>query len=65
MKPDAIRELTDEELHHQFDEVRRELFNLRVQKSTGQLENPARLRVLRREVARIKTILNQRENAPQ
>lgn len=64
MKPDAIRELTEEELQHHYDEVRREFFNLRVQASTGQLENPARLRVLRREVARIKTIVNQRENAP-
>lgn len=65
MKPSDIRELTDEELDHQFDEVRQELFNLRLQQSTGQLENPARIRLLRREVARMKTLMNERASAAQ
>ena len=63
MKANNIRELTNEELQHQFDETRREMFNLRIQKSTGQLENPARLRMLRRDVARMETILTEREKA--
>ncbi len=65
MKATDIRELTNEELQHQFDETRREMFNLRVQKSTGQLENPARLRILRRDVARMETVLTEREKAAQ
>lgn len=60
MKPNALRELTREELQHQYDETQQELFNLRMQKSYGQLENPLRLRHLRRELARIKTITQER-----
>ena len=63
MKSNALRELTAEELQHQYDETQRELFNLRIQKSSGQLENPARLRLLRREVARIRTIIKEGESA--
>ena len=63
MKANSIRELTAEELDHQYDETQQELFNLRIQKSSGQLENPARLRHLRRELARIKTIMNERDKA--
>ena len=61
MKASDIRQLTDEELQQQYEETAGELFNLKMQKSYGQLENPARLRILRREVARLKTILNQRK----
>ena len=60
MKPSEIRELTDEELDQQFRESRRELFNLRVQQTTGQIENPIRLRTVRRDVARIRTEQNAR-----
>ena len=63
MKAPDMRELSDEELEHHLDEQQRELFNLRMQKSTGQLENPARLRVLRRDLARVKTIMHEREKA--
>lgn len=63
MKATALREMTVEELDHQYDETQKELFNLRIQKSSGQLENPARLRLLRRELARIKTIKNERGEA--
>jgi len=61
MKAIDIRELTEEELRERHDEVRQELFNLRIQKSTSQLDNPARLKHLRRDIARIQTILSDRK----
>ena len=60
MKSTEIRELTAEELDQQCRESRRELFNLRIQQTTGQIENPVRLRSVRRDVARIKTELSAR-----
>lgn len=63
MKAGDIRELTAEELRQKYDETVQEMFNLRIQKSTGQLENPARLRHLRREKARVRTIMNEKERA--
>lgn len=60
MRARDIRELTDDELIHRHEETMQELFNLRMQKSYGQLENPARLRILRRELARLVTIVKQR-----
>lgn len=65
MKPRDIRELAPEELQHHYDEVTAELFNLRMQRSVGQLENPVRLRLLRRDVARLKTELHERKKASQ
>lgn len=61
MKASQIRELTREELQQRYDETTQELFNLRMQKSTGQIENPSRLRLLRREIARIRTIMHEKE----
>lgn len=61
MKPDEIRALSDDEIYNQLDEAYEELLNLRVQHSVGQLPNPARMREVRRDVARIKTILRERE----
>jgi large subunit ribosomal protein L29 len=55
-----LRELTDEGLAEKLAEVRRELFNLRFQSATGALENGARLRLAKREIARILTIQNER-----
>lgn len=63
MKARDLRELSPEELGQQYEETRQELFNLQMQKSTGQLENPARVRLLRRDVARLKTVLREREQA--
>lgn len=60
-KPAELRELSAEELATRRDDARRELFNLRFQAVTGQLENAARLGELRREVARISTILREWE----
>jgi large subunit ribosomal protein L29 len=58
-----LRDLTDEELGTRLGETRQELFNLRFQSATGALENPARLRLVKREIARILTIQNERGSA--
>jgi large subunit ribosomal protein L29 len=58
-----LRELRDEELANRLAETKQELFNLRFQHATGQLENTTRLNVLRKDVARINTLLRQREIA--
>ena len=63
MKASEIKELSKEELDQRFQETQKELFNLRIQQSTGQLEKASRIRELRRDVARIKTILNERAKA--
>jgi large subunit ribosomal protein L29 len=55
MKPAEIRELTQEELVRAIDTNRQELFNLRLQMQTGQLENTARVRAVRRDIARLLT----------
>jgi large subunit ribosomal protein L29 len=56
-----LRDLTDEELENRLADTRQELFNLRFQSATGALENSARLRLAKREIARILTIRNERE----
>ncbi|GAA2809483.1 50S ribosomal protein L29 [Saccharopolyspora taberi] len=56
-----LRELNDEELVLKLKEAKEELFNLRFQMATGQLENNRRLRVVRRDIARIYTIMRERE----
>ncbi|MEA2668032.1 MAG: large subunit ribosomal protein [Chloroflexota bacterium] len=56
-----LRELTDEELLERLRESKEELFNLRFQMATGQLDNNRRLRMVRREIARVYTILRERE----
>ena len=60
MKIKELRELTNEELGKRRVDLKHEVLNLHVQKQSGQLENPARLRLIRREVARIETILSHR-----
>jgi len=61
VKTDKIRELTDEELIRKVSDYKEELFNLRFQIATGQLDNPMRIRDVRKNIARCKTILRQRE----
>ena len=56
-----LRELNDTELEHRLGEAKEELFNLRFQNATGQLDNVARIPEVRREVARIETLLRERE----
>jgi len=61
VKNNEIRELTNEEITKKIEEYKEELFNLRFNQATGNLENPARIRELRKLVARMKTILRERE----
>ncbi len=56
-----LRELSDDELEHRLSERRQELFNLRFQSVTGALENSARLQLTKREIARILTVVSERE----
>ncbi len=65
MKPSELRGLGAEELKGKEEELSRELFNLRFRHASGQLENSARLRMIRRELARVKTILRERQLATQ
>jgi len=60
MKVNDIKEMTMEELEQQLQDIKKEQFNLQLQQVSGQLENPARVKELRRTVARIKTIQNQK-----
>ena len=62
-KADELRELHDPELTVRLDEAKQELFNLRFQLVTGQLDNPARIGEVRRDIARIKTVIREREIA--
>lgn len=59
MKASEIRELTEAELRQKLNDARQELFNLRVQQSAGRLEKPSRLRALKRDMARIQTVIRQ------
>ena len=61
MRARDLRHLTDEELEAKMGETRKELFNLRFQSATGALENSARLRSAKREIARILTVKTERE----
>jgi large subunit ribosomal protein L29 len=63
MKASELRELSREELAAKSQALRRELFSARVRHATGQLENTARLAQLRRDVARVETILRELEGA--
>ena len=62
MRARQLRDLTDAELQRRLAETRQELFNLRFQSATGALENSARLRLAKREIARILTIGHERES---
>ncbi len=63
MKPSKLRELTDEELAQRERDLVEQLFRPRFQHATGQLDNPMSIRNVRRDIARIKTILRERELA--
>jgi large subunit ribosomal protein L29 len=63
VKVREIRESSDEELIKRMDEAKEELFNLRFQLATGQLDNALRIREARREIARVQTIRRERELA--
>lgn len=61
MKPADLRDLTYDELRDKLASAKEELFNLRFQVATNQLDNTARLRTVRREVARIATVMREQE----
>ena len=56
MKAADVRDLSEKERQEKVDDLRQEFFNLKFQLATGKIENPSRLRIIRREIARIKTI---------
>ena len=62
MRTRDLRELAVEDLERKLSETRQELFNLRFQSVTGALENPARIRLAKREIARVLTVLNEKAN---
>jgi len=61
VKAEELREQTDGELEKRLADLREELFNLRFQHATGQLENPIRLRDVRRDIARVLTVRHMRQ----
>lgn len=61
MKANELRELSNEELQGKISELKGELFNLRFQSATGQLDNPMRIKAVRKNIARVHTILRERE----
>ncbi|HMD63497.1 MAG TPA: 50S ribosomal protein L29 [Stellaceae bacterium] len=63
MKATDARARTDDELTGELDGLGKEIFNLRFQRANGQLENTARVRQVRRDIARIKTVLGERRRA--
>ena len=62
-KPEELRDLSDEELDTKLAEAKEELFNLRFQLVTGQLDNPMAIKIMRKEIARILTVIRERELA--
>jgi large subunit ribosomal protein L29 len=61
MRARELNDLTDDELAQKLADTRQELFNLRFQSATGALENPARIKLAKREIARILTVRHERE----
>ena len=60
MKASDLRAKTADELRTELESLKKEQFNLRFQRASGELENTARMRTIRREIARIKTVLGQK-----
>jgi large subunit ribosomal protein L29 len=63
MKAQELRDKAPDQLRESLGQLKKESFNLRFQKATGQLENTSRMQVVRRDAARVKTILNQKAAA--
>ena len=63
MKPAEMRDLSLNELQTKAQDLRGEAFNIRIKRSTGQLENTARLKQLRRDIARVETIMREKREA--
>ncbi len=65
MKPDKVREMSDDELRTKEKELQEQLFRLRFQKSLGQLDNASKIRDTRRDIARVKTVMRQKKQQAQ
>ncbi len=63
LRPEEIRNWSDDELRNRLEQLRRELFNLRIQWVMGQLKDVNRIRALRKDIARVLTIMRERELA--
>tara|TARA_Y100001936_G_scaffold253655_1_gene319804 strand:+ start:13072 stop:13275 length:204 start_codon:yes stop_codon:yes gene_type:complete len=63
MSMEDVRSKSDDELADEVISLKKEAFNLRFQKSSGQLENTARMRQVKREIARVKTVINERRRS--
>lgn len=61
MKARDLRQLSTEELQVKYEELRDQLFKLKIQKTIGQLDNPAKIKLVKKDIARILTILRERE----
>ena len=61
MELNKIREMSDKELNAELIKLKKDLFNLRFQHVTGQLENPVKLRGIKKDIARVKTIIREKE----
>lgn len=61
MKAEKLHEMSDHELNEKLSDLKTEFFNLRFQKATGQLGNPVSIREIKKDIARVKTILRERE----
>ena len=62
MELNKIREMTDIEVNAELEKNKKELFNLRFQHVTGQLENPVKMREVKKNIARVKTIIREKQN---
>ena len=65
VKPKEIRDMDEVELKTKLQSLKEELFNLRFQQSTGQIENPMRIKEVRKNIARLKTIMHERQTKAQ
>ncbi len=65
MKGKELRDLSEKELVEKLKDLKEELFNLRFQSATGQLDNPMRIKEIKRDIARVKTAQNGRKSANQ
>ena len=61
MKANDVKQMTDDQLKDELLKLKKEQFNLRFQKASGQIDNTARVRQVRRDIARIKTVLNEKK----
>jgi len=61
MKAKKLRDMTSQELDNQFNDLKSELFNLRFQLATGQLDNPVKIKYVKKDIARVKTIQKEKE----